>query len=190
MKQMLFAAALALGATGAIAEPVKYTLDPGHSQLVFSYNHLGYSTSYGMFAGFEGEIMFDADAPENSSVSVSIPVTSMITGWEKRFDHIMGSDFFDATDDEMITFDSTSIEVTGDKTANITGDLTINGETKPVVLETTLNQSADHPMSGNPTAGFSATTTIKRSDFGVGAMAPHVSDEVAVSISLEAVAAE
>ena len=104
-----------------------YDLDPGHSQIVFSYNHGGFSTTYGMFSGFGGQVSFDADAPENSSVSVSMPVRSMLTGWEKRFDHFMGADFFDAAGDEAVTFTSTGIEVTGEDTAHITGDLTING---------------------------------------------------------------
>ena len=191
MKTPLLAAGFAVAAaTAAFAEPEKYVLDPSHSQIVFSYNHLGYSTGYGMFSGFEGEIMFDAEEPANSSVTVSMPVMSMLTGWEGRFDHFMSDDFFGATEDEMVTFTSTSIEVTGEDTALITGDLTLNGVTKEVVLDAKLNQAGDHPMEGKPWAGFSATTTLVRSDYNVGAFAPYVSDEVAVEISLEAMKAE
>lgn len=187
MKPILFAAALALSATGAFAAPEKYTLDPSHSQVVFSYNHLGYSTTYGMFSGFEGEIMFDQDDPANSSVNVSMPLMSMFTGWEKREAHFFSDDFFGAAEGDLITFSSTGIEVTGDNTAKITGDLTMNGTTKSVVLDATLNQTMGHPMKdGQPWAGFDATTTLKRSDFGVGKFAPHVSDEVEVMISVEA----
>ena len=180
----------ALGATAAAAEPQKYLLDASHSQIVFSYNHLGYSTNWGMFSGFNGEIMFDAANPAASSVSVSMPVMSMITGWEERFAHFMSPDFFAATEDETVTFTSTAIEVTGEKTARITGDLTLNGTTKPVVLDAVLNQVGDHPMAGKPWAGFSATTQLKRSDFGLGMFAPFVSDEVDVQISIEAMKAE
>ena len=191
MKTSLLAAAfLATTATAALAEPEAYTIDSSHSQIIFSYNHLGYSTGYGMFSGFEGEIMYDAEDPANSSVTVSMPVMSMLTGWEARFDHFMSEDFFAATEDEMVTFTSTSIEVTGDNTALITGDLTLNGVTKEVVLDAVLNQAGDHPMEGKPWAGFSATTTLIRSDFEVGAFAPYVSDEVAVQISFEAMKAE
>ena len=191
MKSTLFAAALALSATGAMAAPEKYTLDPGHSQIVFSYNHLGYSTTRGMFSGFEGEIMFDQDDPASSSVTVSMPVRSMLTGWEDRFKHFMSEDFFGAAEGDMVTFTSTGIEVTGDNTAKITGDLTMNGMTKSVVLDATLNQTMGHPMKeGKPWAGFDATTTVLRSDFGVGKFAPHVSDEVEVMISIEAGLAE
>ena len=81
MKSALLAAALsAVAATAAVAAPEKYVLDSSHSQIVFSYNHLGFSTGYGMFSGFEGEIMFDQEDPANSSVSVAMPVTSMLTG--------------------------------------------------------------------------------------------------------------
>ena len=191
MKSTLIAAALALGASGAFAAPEKYTLDPSHSQVVFSYNHLGYSTTYGMFSGFEGEIMFDQEDPANSSVSVSMPLKSMFTGWEKREAHFMSDDFFGAADGDMVTFTSTGIEVTGDTTAKITGDLTMNGMTKSVVLDATLNQTQPHPMKdGQAWAGFDATTTLKRSDFGVDKFAPFVSDEVEVMISIEAGKAE
>ena len=191
MKSTFIAAALALGATGAFASPEKYTLDPSHSQVVFSYNHLGFSTTYGMFSGFEGEIMFDQEDPANSSVSVSMPVMSMFTGWEKREEHFMSEDFFGASEDDLVTFTSTGIEVTGDNTAKITGDLTMNDVTQSVVLDAKLNQSDAHPMKdGQPWAGFDATTTLKRSDFGVDKFAPFVSDEVEVLISVEAGKAE
>ncbi len=187
MRQTLIAAALAFGATGAFAAPEAYTLDPSHSQVVFSYNHLGFSTTYGMFSGFEGEIMFDAEDPAASSVNVSMPVMSMFTGWEKREEHFMSDDFFGASEGDVVTFTSTGIEVTGDNAAKITGDLTMNGVTKSVVLDTTLNQKADaHPMNNKPWLGFDATTTLLRSDFGVDKFAPYVSDEVEVKISIEA----
>ena len=187
MKTIFFAAALAgLTASAAVAAPEKYVLDSSHSQVLFSYNHLGYSTTWGMFSGFEGEIMFDQEAPAESSVSVSMPLSSMLTGWQARFDHFMSKDFFAAAGDEMVTFTSTSIAVTGDTTAKITGDLTLNGVTKSVVLDAKLNQVGEHPMAGKPWAGFDATTTLVRSEFDLGQFAPFVSDEVELQISVEA----
>ncbi|MEO1138597.1 MAG: YceI family protein [Pseudomonadota bacterium] len=189
MKSFALATAVALvtTSTAALAAPEKYALDASHSQVVFSYNHFGYSTTYNMFSGFEGEIMFDEGDPANSSVSVSMPVKSLFTGWEARFEHFMAEDFFGATDEDMITFASTGIEVTGDKTANITGDLTINGVTKPVTLEATMTQKAPHPLKeGQEWMGFDATTQVKRSDFDLGKFAPAVSDEMDVVISIEA----
>jgi len=187
-----FAPALiaALIAAPAFAAPEKFNLDPSHSQIVFTYNHLGYSTGAGMFSGFNGEIMFDQADPAASSVTVSFPVKSMLTGWEARFEHFMSKDFFDATDDEMVTFTSTAIEVTGEKTAKITGDLNLNGVTKSVVLDAVLNQAGEHPMEKKQWAGFSATTTLIRSDYNLGMFAPYVSDEVQLMISVEASKAE
>ena len=186
MKSFVLAAAIAAAPVAALADAEAYVLDASHSQILFAYDHLGYSTTWGMFSGFEGEIMFDQDAPEQSSVTVSFPVRSMFTGWEARFEHFMSEDFFGAAEDEMVTFTSTGIEVTGEGTALITGDLTLNGVTNSVVLDATLNQVGEHPMANQPWAGFDATTTLLRSDYNVGAFAPFVSDEVQVQISIEA----
>ncbi|ETX14680.1 hypothetical protein OCH239_21995 [Roseivivax halodurans JCM 10272] len=191
MTRLAAATALALlPATALMAEPVAYELDSSHSQIVFHYDHLGFSTGYGMFSGFDGDVMFDQEDPANSSVEVSFPVRSMLTGWEARFEHFMSDDFFGATEEDMVTFTSTDIEVTGDNTANITGDLSLNGVTQEVVLDATLNQAGEHPMEGKPWAGFSATTTLLRSDYNLGMFAPMVSDEVQVEISFEAMQAD
>ena len=192
MKSLFTAATLAAMMIGApvFAASEKYVLDSSHSQIVFSYNHLGFSTTYGMFSGFEGEIMFDAENPAASTVAVSMPVKSMITGWEARLGHFMSDDFFAATDDEMVTFTSTGIEVTGETTALITGDLTLNGVTKSVVLDAVLNQAGDHPMAKKPWLGFNATTTLVRSEYNLGKFAPFVGDEVPLVISIEAMKAE
>jgi len=194
MKTTLIAAALATFATtfstAAVAAPEKYVLDASHSQIVFSYSHLGFSTTYGMFSGFEGEVMFDMENPAESSVSVSMPAQSMLTGWEPRLEHFMSPDFFGGEGGDMVTFTSTGIEVTGEQTALITGDLTLNGVTKSVVLDANLNQVGMHPMAKKDWAGFNATTTLTRTDFNLGKFAPYVGDEVSVSISIEAMKAE
>lgn len=183
----------ALAAAPAFAAPQTYTIDSSHAQIIFSYNHVGYSTGYGMFSGFAGQVVYDAEAPAASTVSVSFPVKSMLTGWEARFEHFMSPDFFDATDDEMVTFTSTAVEVTGETTGKITGELTLNGVTKPVVLDAVLNKAEAYPMppfEGKPALGFNATATVLRSDFNLGAFAPFISDEVQIQISFEAMVAE
>ena len=194
MKHVLFAAALALSPVAAIADghakADAYKLDASHSQIVFSYNHLGFSTTYGMFSGFEGDITWDKASPENSTVTVSMPVSSMFTGWEQRTAHFLSPDFFAAADEDLVTFTSTGIEITGDDTALITGDLTMNDVTKSVVLDAKLNAEGTHPMAKKDWAGFDATVTLLRSDFNVGAFAPFVSDEVSVMISVEAMKAD
>ncbi|MCV2891999.1 YceI family protein [Lentibacter sp. XHP0401] len=187
MKNFLLTTALGVTlATAAQAEPVTYVLDSSHSQIVFSYDHLGFSTTTGMFSGFEGTIALDAENPAASSVEVSFPAQSLITGWPEREAHFLSDDFFGAEANPVVTFKSTSIEVTGENTGLITGDLTMNGITKTVVLDATMNQLADHPMAKLPWAGFDATATLLRSDFDMGQFAPFVGDEVALNISIEA----
>ena len=185
----LFTLAAATFGTAALAESETYTLDPSHSQVMFSYTHLGLSTTFGMFSGFEGEIDFDPAHPEEGSVSVSIPTLAMFTGWEARDSHFQSDDFLGSAEGDLITFTSTGIEVTGEDTAIITGDLTVNGEVAEVALDTKMNFVGTHPSpqaGGVPAVGFTATTQILRSDFGAGAFAPFVSDELDLVISIEA----
>lgn len=191
MKTTLLASALTLMTAAAVqATPVAYELDASHSQIVFSYDHLGFSTTYGMFSGFEGDILFDEEDPAASSVEVSFPVTSLFTGWEARFKHFMNEDLFNAEVNPDVSFVSTEIEVTGEATALITGDLTMNGITKPVVLVAEMNKKAMQPMKQKPWIGFDATTTVLRSDYGLGMAVPYVSDEVEIRISIEAAQVE
>lgn len=191
MKTVLLSSALAAGlASAAFAEATTFTLDPSHSQIVFSYDHLGYSRTTGMFSGFEGTIQFDEADPSASSVEVSFPADSLITGWPAREGHFMSEDFFNAAANPVVSFSSTAIEVTGDATGVITGDLTINGVTQSVALDAKLNQASTHPMQEKPWMGFDATTTLLRSDFNMGAFAPFVGDEIDIYISIEAAAAD
>ncbi|PJE26990.1 Polyisoprenoid-binding protein YceI [Pseudooceanicola antarcticus] len=191
MKSLLLGSALTLAtAASAFAEPVSYTLDNTHTQIVFHYNHLGFSTGFGMFSGFDGTISFDAEDPANSSVEVAFPAASLLTGIDGRTAHFLTEDFFGAEANDTVSFVSTGIEVTGEDTGLITGDLTINGITNEVVLDAKLNQLGEHPMEGKQWAGFDATATVLRSDYDMGMFAPYVSDEVEVQISIEAMQAE
>lgn len=190
MKTFLLATTFAaFAATGAVAGEA-YAIDTTHAQIVFHYSHLGFSTTYGMFSGITGTIDFDAAEPAKSSVEVTFPINSLFTGEQERNTHFLTDDFFGAEANPTGTFTSTSIEVTGDTTAKITGDLTINGITKPVTLDTTLTQNAVHPMANKPWLGFNATATVLRSDYDMAMFAPYVSDEVQVLISVEAMKAE
>ena len=185
MKHFLTAAiAAATLGTVAHAEPVSYDIDPKHSEVLFNWNHGGFSTTRGIFFGFEGELMYDEEEPANSSVSIQIPTDSVMANAEMK-EHWASDDFFGDSFGEDITFESTSIEVTGDTTAEITGDLTLNGMTNEVVLDTTLNKTGEGPQ-GSPISGFAATATILRSDYGLDLFVPFVSDELQVEISLEA----
>jgi polyisoprenoid-binding protein YceI len=116
---------------------------------------------------------------------VSIDPSSIITGSDIWKDHLTSEDWFDVQNHPQITFQSTSIETADNGGYTVTGDLTIKGESKPVSLDVTINAAMNHPMSGDPIIGLDASGDVLRSDFGMGKFAPNVSDEVALSISVE-----
>ncbi|WP_417795865.1 YceI family protein [Terasakiella pusilla] len=190
MKKLFVAAAVALGLSTSLAQadPVQYTFDKDHTSIVFHVNHMGFSNFQGEFQEFDGSLTFDADKPQNSAVDVKINVNSVDTDVAKLDDHLKSPDFFDVNKFPSMVFKSKSIEVTGEKTGKITGDFTLLGVTKEVTLDVTLNKAADHPMLKVPAVGFSATGTIKRSDFGMTTYVPAVGDEVTISIETEAYA--
>jgi polyisoprenoid-binding protein YceI len=194
LRKFALSAALLAGlssfAAAADAAPVRYEFDKAHTQITFAVSHLGYSFSQGRFEDFDGHFIYDAEKPENSSVQVTIEADSIYMGTEAWDNHVKNADFLDAEKFENITFKSTKIEVTGTDTANIHGDLTIKDVTKPVVLATKLNKSAPHPMSGKPYIGFSATATVKRSEFGITYGLPNVGDDLMVRIEVEGSAAD
>ncbi|HWL56664.1 MAG TPA: YceI family protein [Paracoccus sp. (in: a-proteobacteria)] len=192
MKSLLapLAAFSVVGATAAFAEPVAYDFDPSHSQVVFEYGHMGFSTSTGIINGVTGKLMLDAENPANSSVEATIPLSGLRTVSADLDKHLFGADFFDTDQGEAVaTFKSTKVEPDGDKEAKVTGDFTLNGVTKTIVLDIDLNQVAAHPMTGKEAAGFDGETKINRSEFNLGKFAPAVEDEVEVSITVEAIKA-
>lgn len=182
----IFAVCLIFAPAAAKAEAVKYSFDKVHTQVLFFVSHLGYSMSQGEFHDYDGHFTFDAETPENSEIDVRIKTASVDMDDEKWDDHLKNEDFFNVEDYPEMTFKSTDVAVTGDNTAEITGDLTLLGVTKPVVLDVTHNKSGVHPHSGKYVSGFSATTTIKRSEFGMDYGLPGVGDDVEVRIEVEA----
>jgi len=180
------AAALLLVAGTAVAAPVRYDLDPNHTRIDFSWTHFGFSHPMGRFDRFDGDFRFDPADPTKSSVTVTIPVSSIDTGVAKLDAHLQTADFFDVANYPTATFKSTRVERAGEHGLKVTGDLTLHGVTKPVVLDVAINKIGPHPMAGRAAAGFDATTTIKRSDFGISNYVPNVSDEIRLWISTEA----
>ncbi|KKC24504.1 YceI family protein [Sphingomonas sp. SRS2] len=158
-----------------------YTVDPGHSQVAFTVNHLGFSTYRGIFGDVTGSMTIDPKAPAKAKVSIEIPIKRVMTTSTKLDEHLLGADFFDAAKYPTARFESTSIRASG-KTARISGNLTIKGVTKPVVLDAVFVGAGT--MMGKRTVGFDATTTIKRSDFGVSYAIPLVPDTVPLQISV------
>ncbi|GLK63576.1 MULTISPECIES: YceI family protein [Paracoccus] len=185
------AALVLLGTTAAMAEPVAYEFDPSHSQVVFEYSHLGFSTSTGIINGVTGKLLLDAENPANSSVEATIPLSGLRTVSEELDKHLFGPDFFNTdASGAVATFKSTKVELDGDDEAKVTGDLTLNGVTKQVVLDVDLNQRGNHPMTGKEAAGFDGEADIKRSEFNLGKFAPAIADEVEIKVTVEAVKAE
>lgn len=185
------AAATLLSAGAAMAAPVQYDFDPSHSQVVFEYSHLGFSNSTGIINGVTGKLMLDAENPANSSVEATIPLSGMHTVAPDLDEHMFSKDFLNTDKSAAVaTFKSTKVEPNGDKEAKVTGDFTLNGVTKELVLDVDLNKLEAHPMTGKDSAGFDAETEIKRSEFNLGLFAPAVEDEVEIKISVEAVKAE
>jgi polyisoprenoid-binding protein YceI len=190
-KRILLASALAAATFGASAAGVTYKIDPSHTVVLASWSHFGYSNPSANFGGASGTIVYDADAPEQSSVEVSLPMSAIDSFVPKLDEHLRGPDFFDAAKYPVATFRSTSVRVLDDGRLEVSGNLEMHGATRPVVLEVKLNKAAPQPMMGNtPTIGFDASTTIKRSAFGIDKYIPMVSDEIALRITTEASAAQ
>ncbi len=186
LKTLTLGLTLASVATFSIAKPVAYQIDPTHTATVFTWNHFGFSTPSANFSDIQGTINVDNTKPANSSVNVTIPLTSLNTNVKALDEHLLKADFFDAEKYPNITFKSTKVQALTQNKYKITGDLTIKNVTKPVVLDAVLNKQAVHPMSKAQTIGFNATTSFDRSAFGVGAYVPNVGDKITVNITTEA----
>lgn len=180
------AALLAFAAAPAFAAPVTYKIDPTHTIVLAQWNHFGFSNPSASFGNVEGTLVYDAADVARSSVEVTLPLSGL-EGFSAKFnEHLRSADFFDAAKFPKATFKSTKVEAAGEGKLKVTGDLTVKDITRPVVLDVTLNKAADHPMTKAPTIGFDATTTLSRTEFGVGNYAPAVSDEVDLRITTEA----
>lgn len=184
------AAATLLVAGPLQAATTEFAVDRDHTSVVFLIDHLGYARIIGHFRDFEGTVVLDGDDVERGSVSLTIRVDSVDTGHERRDQHLRSPDFFNAMEFPDIRFESTGVEPTGENTASVTGDLTLLGVTRPVTLEVTFNDRKPHPLSGNDTAGFSARTSIQRSDFGMRYGLGGIGDEVELWLEVEAIATE
>ena len=184
MLRSTFVALTLLAGTAQAADT--YVFDKSHTDIIVSWNHFGFSTSTGEFLDYDGKLVLDEADPAKSSIDISFALAGFDTDWTARDEHFASADFFDLANNPTATFKSTSVEPTGDKTATVTGDLTIKGVTKPVTLEVTLNAMGPSPVDDKIfVAGFDARGTIKRSEWGLGLYAPYVSDEIGISISTE-----
>ncbi|GAB4125333.1 MAG: YceI family protein [Sideroxydans sp.] len=178
-----FAASLS---TLAVATPETYVIDNNHTLPRFEYNHLGYSNQASRFDKVSGTITLDR-AAKTGTINVEIDARSVNTGSSLFNGHLQEADFFDTQKFPTITFKSTRLQFEGDKLTQVVGDLTIKGVTKPVVLVVTSMQCMPHPMVKKDACGANAVAVVKRSDFNMGKYAPYVSDEVTLTIPVEAI---
>src|SRR5690242_11620508 len=162
LRQLALAAALATATVPLQA--TTYTLEPDYTQGVFRWNHLGFSSPAAQFAQGQGTLEFDAADPTHSSVSVTIPLSTLYTGVPALDEDFRSSDFFDTARFPTATFRSTRVRKGAMKNQlKITGDLTLHGVTKPVSLDVTVVRIGTNPRTSLPTVGFDGMTTLKRS---------------------------
>ncbi len=162
-----------------------YVLEKNHASIAFKARHMGFSDYLMRFNDFDASITLDPKAIEKSSVKAEVKVASFDSNNPKLLEHVSTKDFFNASAFPTISFVSKKIEKTGANTGKISGDLTLLGVTKPVVLNATFIGGGKHMMMQKYDIGFKATTTIKRSEFGMNYGLAMVSDEIPVEINAE-----
>ncbi len=160
-----------------------FKVDPDHTLISFSVEHFGLSTYYGRFETPTGTLTLQPKTPAASTFDITVPVATVSTPSAKLTDELKSADWLDAEKFPTMTFHSVSVKTTGTTTADVTGDLTLHGVTKPVTLHVKLHAAGPNPVFKIYTIGFDATGQLKRSDFGVTKYLPVIGDEVTLTIS-------
>ena len=186
-----FSLAIALVVASAPLHAMTYTFETGHTQGVIRWNHLGFANPTAHFSLVEGTLDFDPAAIPKSSVAVTIPLAAMSTGVPDLDEDFRSADFFELAKFPTATFKSTKVEMNGEPgRLKVSGDLSLHGITKPVILDVMVNKIGTNPRDKLPTVGFEATATLNRSDFGLGLYVPQVSDKIELHITAEAAEAK
>lgn len=187
MKKLFLAAIACIALSAFTLLNGSWKNDPAHSQLAFTVTHLGISEVSGTFNDFSVEVKSSKPNFSDASFELNAKAASIETRVEARNNHLKSADFFEAEKYPSLIFKSTSLKPTGKNRFKLGGNLTIHGITKPVTLDLTYNGTIENPMSKKPTAGFTLSGTIKRSDFELGSKfpAPMISDEVRINASGE-----
>lgn len=159
-----------------------YRVDSDHTQVVFGVSHLGFNPYYGAFSGVTGSLTLDPARPAAAKLDVEIPIASVQTTSDKLTGELKSADWLDPARFPTMRFTSTSITARG-TTAQITGNLSLHGVTRPVVIDAKFVGAGTDPMKKVATVGFTGTTTIKRSEFGVAKYVPIISDEMTIKIT-------
>lgn len=173
----------AIAAAPADVKSGSYKVEAGHTQVNFSVLHFGFSYYSGQFSNVSGSLKLDASHPEKSKLSVTIPVSSVATSSSVLTGELKNNEWFDAAKYPDATFVSTEVSPVGAEDAVVSGNLTLHGITKPVVLHVHFVGAGVNPMDKAYTVGFQATGTIHRSDFGVKKYVPYVGDDVSLTIA-------
>ncbi|MEQ1662420.1 MAG: YceI family protein [Thiobacillus sp.] len=184
MKPMMFVTAL-FAASTAQAAPVTYVIDNSHTYPHFTYNHLGFSNQTHKFDTTRGFVVIDR-AAQTGMAEVVIDTKSVNTGHALFNQHIQGADFFDTATYSTMTFIGDKMKFRKGIPVSLTGDLSLKGVTKPVTLAITHFKCMMHPMKKVEACGANASATIKRSAFNMGKYAPLVSDDVTLTLAIEA----
>ena len=181
--QILLAASTPPTHDPALVPAGTYSVEPTHTQVLFSVSHFGFTTYYGNFSDASGSLTVVPRNPAAMTVSVSVPVSSVSTTSAKLTDELKSADWLDAASYPAMVFRSTRVTPTGKMTADVAGTLTLHGVSKPLVLHATFNAAGVNVLDHKETVGFQLTGTLKRSEFGVAKYVPLVSDEVGLMIS-------
>jgi polyisoprenoid-binding protein YceI len=176
---------IALAAEPALGAPADYQLNKDHTDVTFTIDHLGFSLKHGWFRDISGVLNIDPNTPESAKLDVTLKSASVDTNHAQRDKDISGAGWLDVAQFPDIRFVSTKVARIGADAADVTGDLTLHGVTKPVTLHVKLNKSAPSPFTGQPTLGFAATGSLKRSDYGMTQFLPQIGDEVNIAIDAE-----
>ena len=179
-----FAAALAATTAQAADAPRTghYVVEPSHTQILFGVNHMGFTTYYGWFSDAAGTLDLASNAGADQ-LAITVPTSSIKTTSDKLVGELNGPEWLDTTKFPQAGFTSTKVVRTGPTTADITGDFSLHGVTKPVTLHAQFVGAGVNPLDHNYTVGFSATGTFKRSQFGVAKYVPLIGDEVSLTLS-------
>lgn len=175
----------------ALAQETTYTIDAGHTHIMFAVERFGYADTIGIFPNSSGEIVIDADNPANSRVTASVHTPTVWTGLASRDEAVNSQFWLNTATHDTISFSSTSVEMVDEDSAHVTGDMTIWGNTRPVTFEVHLNRMGPDPsMQGREGVGFSMTGAISRAEFGNEIAAALIGDEVEIRIEVLAHVAE
>ena len=169
--------------TAADVKAGTYAVEPDHTQVTFGVSHMGISPFAGTFSGSSGSLTVDPANPGATRLTVTIPTGSVMTTSAKLTQELKSADWLDAAKFPTATFTSTRVSKLGADTVRVEGNLTLHGVTKPATITAKLFGATNNPMSKKPSLGFTGTTVIKRSDFGIGYGVPIVGDQVTLTIA-------